>query len=100
MSLGATVSVDVGSGAPQRAPQAAFDPGSSCSTAAGHCGRTGDHQGCTGPPTATEVQPRSRIPNLVYFTLHYTHKIAIFRKHRLCMILCSIGNIAEQKMLI
>lgn len=70
-------SVAVGSGAPQCAPQAAFDPGSSCSTASGHCGRTGDHQGCTGPPAETKVQQRSAAYtqynlSLVSFAIHYT----------------------------
>lgn len=49
----------VGSGAPERAPQAAVDPGPSCRPAPGHSCSTGDHQGCTGPTAATEDQQGS-----------------------------------------
>ncbi len=67
--------VAVGSGAPERAPQVAVDPGSSCCTAPGHCCGTGDHQGCTGPSAATEDQQGSGTStpfklSLVYITLH------------------------------
>ena len=61
--------VAVGSGAPERAPQAAVDSGSSCSTAPGHCCRTGDHQGRTGPSAATEGWQGLDI-NTFYITLH------------------------------
>lgn len=70
--------VAVGSGAPERAPQAAADPGSSCCTAPGHCCRTGDHQGCTGPSAATEDQQGSGTNtfyrlSLVCITVHMKH---------------------------
>lgn len=44
----------VGSGTPERAPQTAADPGSSCCTAPGHGCRTGDRQVRTGTSAATE----------------------------------------------
>lgn len=67
--------VAVGSGAPERAPQAPVDPGPSCCTAPGHCCRTGDHQGCTGPSAATEDHQGSGTTTLyrlclVAITLH------------------------------
>lgn len=64
--------VAVGSGAPERAPQAAVDPGPSCCPTSGHCRRTGDHQGCTGSSAATEDQQRSATHTVHYITLHYT----------------------------
>lgn len=50
--------VAVGSGAFERAPQTAADPGPSCRAAPGHCCRTGDHQVCTGLSAETEDPQR------------------------------------------
>lgn len=45
--------VAVGSGAPECAPQAVVDPGPTRCTTPSYCSRAGDHQGSTGPFTAT-----------------------------------------------
>lgn len=66
--------VAVGSGAAERAPQAAADPGPSCCTAPGHCCGTGDHQGSTGPSAATEGQQGSATHTLLTRLRHITLK--------------------------
>lgn len=74
----------VGSGTPERTPQTAADPGSSCCTAPGHGCRTGDRQGRTGTSAATEGHEGSGTDtrymlSVVFMTFCCTKKKKLFR---------------------